>query len=410
MNYELFIARRIIASKRNSGSISGPIIKIAVIAIALGMVIMLMTIATGTGLRKAIRDKVIGFSGHIQISNFDNNKSFEQNPIDPDPALQAELRAMSMVKNSVPFATKPGVLKTDQDFEGVILKGVGSKYDWHFFQHKLTVGSCPVILDSVTNDSVLISKSMASLLKLKLHDKIVLFFLKSASNRPLARPLYVAGIYDTGLEEFDEQYIIGDIAHVQKINGWEAGEVGGYEIHLHHYKDLKGAGEQVRFSVPYHLKVETVRQKSPQLFEWLDLFDTNIIIILIIMIAVAAINMVTALLVLILERTPMIGILKALGASGRGVRKVFIYQAVHLIFRGLLWGNGIGLGLALLQHYFGFIKLDQATYYVSEVPINLTIMHVLALNAGTLLICTAILIFPSYLISRISPIKTIQFD
>ena len=411
MNYELFIAKRIIAAKQHKSSVSSPIIKIAITAIALGIIIMMITIATSVGLQKKIKEKISGFNGHIQISNYEeNNSKITINPISLEQEFYPNFKDVEGIKNVQSYASKGGIIRTETDFEGVVLKGVNLDYDWSFFETYLVEGSI-LKLDNEMSSEVLISKITSNRLGLKLGDTFNTFFVKNDPNKaPNVRPFTVAGIYNSGFKEFDENYIIGDIKQIQRLNKWKKNQVGGFEILLDDFDELEEKGNEIYSVVPSTLNAETIAEKDPAIFEWLDLFDINVIVIIVIMILISGINMITALLVLILERTQMIGILKALGNSNWSIRKIFLYNAGYLIAVGLFLGNVIGIGILLIQKYFGIIKLNPETYYVNEAPVYLDFKYILLLNVGTLVLCLLMLLIPSYIVSKISPVKAIKFD
>ena len=411
MNYELFIAKRIIAAKQHKSSVSSPIIKIAITAIALGIVIMMISIATSVGLQKKIKEKISGFNGHIQISNYEeNNSKITINPISLEQDFYPNFTDVEGIKNVQSYASKGGIIRTETDFEGVILKGVNLDYDWSFFESYLVEGLI-LKLDNDMSSEVLISKITSDRLGLKLGDTFNTFFVKNDPNKaPNVRKFTVAGIYNSGFKEFDENYIIGDIKQIQRLNKWEKNQVGGFEVLLDDFDELEEKGNEIYSIVPPTLNAETIAEKNPAIFEWLDLFDINVIVIIGIMILISGINMITALLVLILERTQMIGILKALGNSNWSIRKIFLYNAGYLIAVGLFLGNVIGIGILLIQKYFGIIKLNPETYYVNEAPVYLDFKYILLLNIGTLVLCLLMLLIPSYIVSKISPVKAIKFD
>jgi len=411
LNYELFIAKRIIAAKRYKSSISSPIIKIASIAIAIGIIIMMISIATGIGLQKKIREKIAGFNGHIQITNFDNNNS--QITIEPVPKKQnfyPNFTSVSGIKNVQVYATKSSIIRTATDFEGVIFKGVGNDYNWSFFKNYLVLGRLPDFSKKVSTD-VLISKEISNRLHINLGDKFNMLFTKeNPSKPPWIRVVKVVGIYNSGFQDFDKNMVIGDIRHIQKMNKWNTYEVGGFEIILNDFDDIKSKTKAIYQNIGSTLNCESIVEKYPAIFEWIGLFDNNIYIIISIMILVAGINMITALLVLILERAQMIGILKALGSQNKSIRKIFLYNAAYLILKGLFWGNLIGLLLLFIQKYTGIITLNPDTYYVNKVPIYINIEYLFILNIGTLILCLLMLLIPSIIITKISPVKSIKFD
>ena len=411
MNYELFIAKRIIASKKYKSSVSSPIIKISILAIAIGIIVMLFSIATGVGLQKKIKEKVSGFNGDVLITFYDaNNSKVTVNPISIHQDFYPEFKSVSNVKKVQPFATIAGIIRTPSDFEGIILKGVDKNYNWTFFKEYLKEGKIPFFEDKPSNE-VIISQITSEKLKLNVGDNFHMFFVKDNPNKaPNSRKFTVAGIFNSGFNEIDEGFIIGDIKHIQKINKWKSDEVGGFEVLLHDFDKLGETGFEIYSGINSDLNAVTIAEKYPNIFEWLALFDTNIVVIITIMILVAGINMITALLVLILERTQMIGILKALGNTNWSIRKIFLYNAAYLIGKGLFWGNLIGISLLLAQKYFGIIKLNPETYYVNQAPVYLNINHILLLNLGTLILCLIMLLIPSYIVSKISPVEAIKFS
>lgn len=411
MNFEFFIARRIVASKDYKSSISAPIIKIAITAIALGIIMMLISIATGVGLQKKIREKVSAFNGDIVISNFDTNFSNDsQNPISKNQDFYPTFKNIEGIKHVQITASKGGVIRTETDFEGVVVKGVGSDYDWGYFEDYLVDGKLPDFKSDL-NSEILISEYLANRLHFKLGDRVTTFFLNDdVSKTPRSRGFEIVGIYNSGFQQFDEQFIITDIRHIQRLNKWEDDQIGAFEVFVNDFDNIVPIGNEVYNETSSTLDTQTIRQKYASIFEWLDLFDFNIIMIIGIMILVAGINMITALLVLILERTQMIGILKALGSSDWSVRKVFLYNAIYLIGVGLFWGNVIGIGLLLFQKYGKIFKLNPNTYYVNEAPVYLSLDYILILNAGTFLLCLIMLLIPSFIIAKISPVKAIRFE
>ena len=411
LNLEYFIAKRLITAKGRKSSISTPIIKIAISAIAIGMVMMILSVATGIGLQQKIRQKISAFNGHIIISNYDDNQSLGSvTPISTHQDFYPQFKTVDGISHIQAVASKAGIIRTATAFEGIIFKGVGKDYQWDNIKEYLVSGKLPD-LSHALNTEVLISQYLANRLKLKIGDRFNTFFMKEDSRQlPNLRVFVVSGIYNSGFQEFDSAYIIGDIRHLQRINKWNPDQVGAFEVFVDDFDEIKTKGQEVYDQTSSTLDTRTIVEKFYYIFEWLQLFDFNIIVILVVMIVVATINMVVALLVLILERTQMIGILKALGANNWTVRKVFLYNAFYLILRGLLWGNLIGIGLILLQQYFGIIKLNPENYYVNEAPVYLNWMYILALNVGTVAICLIVLLIPSYIITKISPVKAIRFD
>ena len=411
MNLEYFIAKRLISVESRKSTISTPIIKIAIAAIAIGMIMMIVSVATGIGLQQKIREKVAAFNGHIIISNYDDNQSqVSVEPISLNQRFYPKFNSIEGINHIQAVASKAGIIRTATAFEGIIFKGVGKEYQWKNVSEYLVAGKLPDVSHDL-NSQVLLSKFLADRLNLKVGDNFNTFFMKDKSNQlPNLRVFQVTGIYNSGFQEFDSAYIIGDIRHVQRINKWQPNQVGAFEVFIDDFTKIKEIGEEVYSETNSTLDTKTIVEKYYYIFEWLQLFDFNILTILIIMIVVATINMVVALLVLILERTQMIGILKALGANNWSVRKIFLYNAFYLIVRGLFLGNLIGIGLILIQQYFGIVKLNPENYYVSVAPVNLNWLYLLGLNLGTILICLLVLLIPSYIITKISPVKAIRFD
>lgn len=410
MKLEYFIAKRLIITKNYKSSISAPIIKIAIAAIAIGMVMMIVSIATGMGLQQKIRQKVSAFNGHVIITNYDDNQSeVSVEPISLHQDFYPKFKSVEGISHVQAVATKAGIIRTEKAFEGIVFKGVGKDFQWENLQEYITSGRIPNLKANL-NPEVIISEYLASRLQLKVGDKFNTFFMKEEGKLPNLRNFKIVGIYNSGFQEFDATYIIGDIRHIQRINKWQKDQVGAFEVFVDDFSKIKEKGEEIYAEIPPTYNSVTIEEKYFNIFEWLKLFDFNIVVILIIMIVVATINMVVALLVLILERTQMIGILKAVGANNWSIRKIFLYNAGYLILRGLLFGNLIGIGVLLIQKYFGVIKLNPENYYVTQAPVAIDIPYIIALNLGTVLVCLLVLLIPSYIITKISPVKAIRFD
>ena len=414
MNTELFIAKRIFSGSKESSTISRPIISIAIVGIALGLAVMILSVAIVTGFKNEIRNKLIGFGSHIQIVNYDSNLSYETLPIDKNKDFYNFKNDIDGIKHIQSFAVKAGIIKTKSDFQGVVLKGIGSDFDWDFFNKNMIEGEKFVVSDTSKSNKIVISENLSSILKLKVGDNVNIYFIQDP---PRMRKFKISGIYKTGLEEFDKLYALVDIQHIQKLNDWNENQITGYEILIDDFDKMDNIAYDVYASVANNfnadktsLKVITAKDRNPQVFDWLNLQNMNVWIILVLLTVVAGFNMVSGLLIIILERTNMIGILKSLGATNFSIRKVFLYNAIFLISKGLFWGNLIGISICLIQSYFGVFKLDAATYYVSQVPINLSITHLLLVNLGTLVATFAMMILPSFVITKIKPIKAIQFN
>ena len=416
-NTELFIARRIFSAKGTSRKFSESIVSFAVFGIAFGLFVMILSVAIVTGFKKEVRNKVIGFGSHIQLVNFDSNSSYETVPISEDQKWLKEIKNLNGVQNIQRFATKPGIVKANDEIHGIVLKGVGADFDWSFFKDNLVEGTIFSVSDSSRTDDVLISKQIASLLKLKLGNPLYTYFLNEETRTQKMRKFRICGIYSTSLEEFDRLFVLADISHVRKLNDWKPNQISGFEITVKDFNDLDQINRQIRhITLRYAednesvIRPVTITSKYPQIFDWLNLLDMNVWIILGLIIIVAGFNMVSGLLILILERTTMIGVLKAVGSENRSIRKIFLYISTFLILKGMFWGNVAGIVFCLLQAKYGIFKLDPGSYYLQTVPVNLKVTHLLLLNAGTILITLMMMLVPSWYISRIEPDKAIRFD
>lgn len=414
MNFPYFIARRLIKGRKEETSFSRPINVIAIIGIAMGLAVMILAVAILTGFKQEIREKVVGFGSHMQIMNFDSNSSFETAPISDTQTFIPKIKKIPGIKHVQVFATKAGIIKTEEDIQGVVLKGIGSDYDWDYFSSSIIEGSVFTVTDTGRTDKVIISKKISEMLQLKTGDSFVMHFIQDP---PRMRKFTISGIYETSLEEFDKMYVFCDIGHIKRLNGWEDDQVSGFEVFIDDFDRLDEMYFAVRDAIGYkvtedetNFRVVSIRTRYPQIFDWLNFQDVNVIIIILLMLIVAGFNMISGLLILILEKTNMIGILKALGSEDKAVRRVFLYQAAYLIGKGLMWGNLIGIGLAYLQLKTSIITLDPSSYYLKTVPINLDLSHVLILNAGTMIAIIIMLLVPSQLITRITPVKAIRYD
>jgi lipoprotein-releasing system permease protein len=414
MNLPYFIAQRLIKGRREGTSFSRPINVIAIVGIAMGLAVMILAVAILTGFKKQIREKVVGFGSHIQIMNFDSNISFETTPISDTQQFIPEIKQVPGISHIQVFATKAGIIRTDEDIQGVVLKGIGSDFDWSYFKSNMVDGSVFTVRDTGRTDRVIISKKIASMLRLKTGDNFAMLFIQDP---PRMRKFTISGIYETSLEEFDKMYVFCDIGHIKKLNGWNDDQVSGFEVYIDDFDKLDEMTSMVRDKIGYKIteeetkfKVTNIRMRFPQIFDWLNFQDINVIIIILLMLIVAGFNMISGLLILILEKTNMIGVLKSLGAEDKTIRRMFLYQAAYLIGKGLFWGNFIGIGLAFIQFKTGVVTLDPSSYYIKTVPVNLELIHILSLNAGTMLVIILMLLVPSQLISRITPVKAIKYD
>lgn len=414
MNFPYFIAKRLIKGRREGTSFSRPINIIAIIGIALGLAVMIVAVSILTGFKQQIREKVVGFGSHIQIVNFDSNISFETAPISDAQEFVPLIDKIPGIKHIQVYATKAGIIKTDEDIQGVLLKGIGSDFDWSYFSSNMVDGKVFTVSDTGRTTDVIISKKISDMLRLQTGDSFIMHFVQDP---PRSRKFTISGIYETSLEEFDKMYVFCDIGHIKRLNGWGDDQISGFEIYIDDFNRLDEMTSAVRDVIGYRLaedetkfKVTNIRMKYPQIFDWLNFQDMNVIIIITLMLIVAGFNMISGLLILILEKTNMIGILKALGSEDVTIQRVFIYQAAYLIGKGLFWGNLAGIGLALLQLKTGFVSLDPSSYYIKTVPVNLELMHILLLNAGSMAAIIVMLLIPSKLISRITPVKAIRYD
>ena len=407
MNTELFIIRRIAFTKGRS--FSRFIIRVAVAAVALSVTVMIIAGSMVTGFQKDISEKIYGFWGHIHIQKYEEPSSYEDIPISINQSFYPNYKNIPGVNHIQVYARIPGIIKTDSDIEGIILKGVGKDFDWRFFNQYMVEGSVIHAGDSSDYRKIIISQTTADRLRLKLGGKVRLFFIKE--NQQVGRVFNIAGIYKTGLLEYDKIFALVDIAQIQRLNGWTPDQVGGFEVFINDPAKIDALGKTINEDyVGRELRALTIKEVYPNIFDWLNLQSTNERVILILMTAVAAINMITALLILILERTNMIGILKSLGATNWSIRKIFLMFAGYIITLGLIWGNAVGIGLCLIQKYFHVIRLPEESYYISVAPINLDPLFIVVVNAATLVICLLVLIIPSYLITRIQPVKAIRFN
>ena len=412
MSLEYFIAKRI-HFQQGKKNVSRPAVRIATIGIALGLAVMLISVAVVIGFKNEIRNKTIGFGGHIQITNFDNNNTYETNPIKVDKALIKRITAIDGVTHVQRFATKPGIIKTATEFQGVVIKGIDAGFNWNFFKSNLVEGKILDISGSTPSNQVVISKYLANLLGLKLGDSFYTYFIQEQIR---ARKFKIVGIYSTNFIEYDKLFILADMRQVQTLNDWSPESFSGLEVQINDFNRIDEVGDMVYDATANKFNkdgnsytTQTIKQLNPQIFSWLSLLDMNVWVILILMLAVAGFNMISGLLILILERTNMIGILKSMGATNWSVRKIFLYHSAFLIGKGMLWGNVIGLSLCAIQYFTGVIPLDPQAYYVATVPICFNWLYILLLNVGTLIASLLMMIGPSYLITKISPAKIIRY-
>lgn len=413
--FEFQIAKKLYAEKKGVKKISKPAVLIAVLGIAIGFIVMMITVAVVIGFKGEIRNKVIGFNSEIQITNYNTMAAHESHPIAVSDSLMKAIQNNPEVVKIERYSVRPGLVKTDDNFQGMILKGIGQEYDTSFFSKYLIEGRLPSFSDSVSSNEVLMSKTLADALDVKLEDRIYTYFTEDEGIK--ARRLNVVGIYQTNFYEFDKLYLLTDIHAVNRLNRWKSDQFSGLELSLRDYSKLQEMTEDLGsqlyekedpYGEPYY--VGNVEYQNPQLFGWLALLDLNVWVILGLMMAISGFTVISGLLILILERTQMIGLFKGLGATNGMIRKIFIWLAIFLIGKGLFWGNLIGLGLCYIQSTFGVISLDPAVYHVNKVPISVSLWWVLLLNVSVILIAVLMLLGPSYLVSRIKPATSMRYE
>lgn len=407
-SFEMFLAKRII--KPAQGSFSGPIILISIISLVLGLSVMIIALLVLTGFKKEISEKLSGFTGHIHIVKYNSNNSLELPPIYMDSVDIQRIASIKGVHNAQVFISKAAIIRTDNDMQGVMVKGVGADFDSTFFSNNLINGRLPRLYGINKTDEVLISEKMANLLDLELNDLLRIYFVNNETGQLRGRRLEIIGMYRTSVEEFDERFVLADIRHLQKLNNWNQNEVSGIELFVEDFSQLESIERLVNDEIPYDLSTENVKNRYPQIFDWLQLQDINVIVILVLIILVATVSMISTLLVLILERTQMIGVLKAMGARNSLIRRVFLIQAAYIIIIGLFFGNLLGIGLAYLQKTYGFIQLDAETYYMSVVPIHMDMFPILILNMATLTLVLLFMVLPVMVTSKIEPAESMRFD
>lgn len=394
--------------RNENNKFSRPIVSISIAGVALGIVVMIVAIAITTGYKQVIREKVVSMGSHIRISNYDMNYSFEPVPFDKNQDFVEEIRQMPQVQSLQCFSTKSGVIKTNDQVEGIVLKGIDGTYDTTHFRQNLLEGAFLNVNDTVPSKEILISKTMSQRLKLSIGDKVRTYFVQDP---PMQRNFTVAGIYETGLPEYDKQFALVDLRQVQKLNQWDSNMVGGMEILLRDFNEIDDLGDKIDGKVGYKLKAETIKQIFPEIFQWIALFDTNVVVLLIITFFVCLITMMSTFFIIVIEQTSAIGILKTLGMKTKAVVRLFVAIASNILIRGLIWGNVLAFAIGLAQQQWHWIKLDAATYYVSYVPIQFNLPLILALNLGVFVLCMAALTIPAYVVARkISPLTAIKFD
>ena len=410
MNFEKFVAKRLHTESNLQHSISKPILKMAVAAVSLSITVMILAIATGKGLQEKISAKVTGFTSDIQVTVLDLNQSLELSPISPDSTVIMSLYEIEGVEHVQTQISKNALIKTDTEFEGIIVKGVDDNFDWNFINAHLTQGQLPKYNSYEKSNEILISKKLSQTLGIKINDQALFYFQGKQNNQPLIRKFTIIGIYETGIEIFDDLYIFADLKHLQKINRWSENQFSSIEIKVNKDYNIDAIQSLVEIVTPFDTKVSSSKSLYPQIFDWIKLFDSHIAIILIIMIVVASINMISSLLIIILERTKMIGLLKALGAASISIKKIFLYHAFYLLQKGLIIGNGIGLSLIALQHFLAPIELDPAHYYVKKLPVALSIENWLSINLMSFFICMVLLTIPALIIQKVELVRALRYE
>ncbi len=412
VNISLFIARRL--GGRQGGRSNSGMIRIAAASVAVSIAAIIVAISVLQGFQREISAKIVGFGSHLSITNFDSNASLETVPIGANQPFLGSLGTIPEVVGVQQYAIKGGILKTRDEMHGVMFKGVGSDFDWTFFSNNLKEGSILDYSDSTRKRDVLISRSIARMMKLKPGDAFEVLFFRQ---RPRSERFRVAGIYSTGLQELDDITIIGDLRAVQRTNGWSAGQVSGFEVRTSDYRTIDQTQQKVAALIDLHtdqldqpLLVTSIRERFPNVFDWLNLLDTNVAIVIIIMLLVSGFNMIGAMLIILLDKTSMIGILKSMGIRNRPLQGIFVLRSFRIIARGLFWGNAVGLGICLLQKKFRLMKLDEANYFIDTVPIVFNWGHIALVNGLTFAVIAAVVTLPTLIVSRISPEKTIRFE
>lgn len=415
MRWESFIARRIYLDKDKKREVSPPAVRLAIAGVAMGLAVMILSVAIVIGFKQEIRNKVIGFGSHVRISAFSSNTSYETPPIQYSDSLERVLQSYPEIARIEPYATKPGIFKTDDHYMGIVFKGVTRQYDWQFYKQHLVAGDIPQLSDSAASLEIMLSHTIASKLQLDVDDSVLGYFVDG--QRVRARKFTVSGIYKTDLADYDNIFVLGDAWQVQQIEGWVFDQYSGIELRLHDFDKIDEMTYRLYqdlLATPdfygTHYYVQSVRELNMVFFGWLELLDMNVWIILILMAAVAGFTMISGLLIIILENASMIGTLKAIGASNRSIRRIFLNIAIYLVGRGLLWGNVVGLSLCLLQKHFHILKLNPEAYYIPYVPIELNMWYILLLNAASLAVSMLMLLGPSYIVALIRPAKTIKFE
>jgi lipoprotein-releasing system permease protein len=408
MRPAFYIASRLFSL--SSKYVSSTIIRIAILSVSIGLAIMIVSVAIVVGFKDQIRDKVIGFIAPIKIEVLDNNASVEAKSFVLNSELYDLIKSVDGVSNIQGVIFKPALIKTSDQIQGIVIKGIGSDYDLSYFSDKIIDGQLPHFEDTVVSDKVLISKKIADKLLVKTGDFLRFWFVSNDQQQTRGRKFVVSGIYETGLLEFDRMYAFTDVRHLQKLNNWSENEFSTVEVLINDVRQAQEINDKLYFELPVDLTSRTVRESYPQIFDWLDLQDINVVIIILLMVLVSGITMLGTLLIIILERTSMVGLLKSIGATNSLIRSIFHALSLNILLRGLFFGNIFGIGFCLIQSHFGLIKLPSDSYYLAEVPIHITFYQVLIINAGTLLLWAIMLYIPVSIINRINPSKAIRYE
>ena len=406
MNTSFFIAGRLSGNKANS--FSRAIMAIAVASVAIGLMVMIIAMSVVTGFQVEITNKVVGFGSHIQIGKYDTNNSFEMESLSLQQPYYSSLGTEKGIRHIQMFGVKAGLVKVDEEIQGVVLKGIGHDYDWSFFQDKILSGRAVALPDSGVSGDLMISKSLSSMLKINLDDEVRMFFLTSESMQPRGRKFKVCGIFETGMEELDNMFVIGDIRHIQKLNGWEEDQVSGFEILIDDFNELEAITRRVDTVIPYDQSAVSIKEVYPAIFDWLNLLDVNALIIVVLMLFVSGVTMISTLLIVVFENVSTIGILKALGGDNKLIRETFILLVTRIVLMGIVIGDVLGIGLCLLQKHFSIIKLPQESYYMREVPIMMHFLQIIVLNLAIFATSLLVMWLTSMTIAKISPMKTIR--
>lgn len=401
-----FISAKLLANKTKHHNKETSLTGVSMAAISLGMAVMTISVMVVTGFKKEIESKIRGFASDIRITEFGSDNPYDEAPMEFSDVKRKTSHIPGVSKIQA-YATKAGIIKTDSEIQGVLLKGVSQDFDLSFIQKNLVEGRIPNLSEQEAGKEIAISLELASMLELKCNDTITIYFIEDP---PRVRKLLICGVYNTGLGEFDKLYAFCNIGLVQKLNNWDSGKSGGIEVLLDPSTNTQSSLEAFRTAIGFRYQAMPLSEQYPQIFQWLELQNVNVFIIILLILAISGVSMISTLLIIILNRTRMIGLLKALGANDRLIRDVFIRLSIPIILKGMLIGNVIGIGLGILQDQFGFIKLSEASYYVSKVPVNISVTDLLLLNLGTFAVCFLMLLGPSLIIAKVSPSKTLRFD